>query len=62
MERTGPVLALINERNQQKEESGTGLMRIGERDLEKMGTSDGLVGLVAGMAKTWAMSRRGIKG
>jgi ankyrin repeat protein len=61
-EKTDPVLALINERNKQKQAPANGLIRMGERDLERIGTADSLVGLVAGMTRSFAMSRRGLRG
>ncbi|ETI24296.1 hypothetical protein G647_03665 [Cladophialophora carrionii CBS 160.54] len=60
-EKTEPVLALINERNKETAAPAKGVVRLGERDMDKMGTSDSLVGLVAGITKSWAMARRGLK-
>jgi ankyrin repeat protein len=58
-EKTDPVMALIHERNKNKERTGKELIREHKKEMTKMGTSDTFVSIVAGLTKSWANSRRG---
>lgn len=59
-ERHDPVLALLDERNKEKNSESKELTGRNnrEREMAKMGTSDFLVGLVANVTKSWSSSRR----
>lgn len=59
-ERHDPVIALLEERNEEKDSGGKKLVKKNdyEREMMKMGTSDFLVGLVADVTKSWSSSRR----
>lgn len=59
-ERYDPVLALLDERNKEKNSESKELTRRNdrEREMAKIGTSDFLVGLVANVTKSWSSSRR----
>lgn len=59
-ERHDPVLAILDERNKEKNSESKELTRRNDRkrEMAKMGTSDILVGLVANVTKSWLSSRR----
>lgn len=59
-EKHDPVLALLDERNKEKDGKGKEPTRRDDhrREMARIGTSDSLVGLVADMTKSWASSRR----
>lgn len=59
-ERHDPVIALLDERNEERTSGSKELIKKNdyEREMMKMGTSDFLVGLVADVTKSWSSSRR----
>ncbi|KAL8935134.1 MAG: hypothetical protein Q9216_005572 [Gyalolechia sp. 2 TL-2023] len=58
-EKHDPVLALLSERDQTKQDDRKQFAaRDQQRNMAKMGTSDVLVGIVADLTKNWTASRR----